>query len=92
EADADDAAEEKGGNYRSKKQRAEDARRRVELTGCEKEIARLEAAIAEANGRLADPANASDYELLTELSEQLKADGTALEQVMEQWLELTSEE
>ncbi|MDL2327859.1 ABC-F family ATP-binding cassette domain-containing protein [Ruminococcaceae bacterium OttesenSCG-928-A11] len=93
EADAGDAPpEEKGGNYRSKKQRAEDAQRRVRIAEQEREIALLEGRIAEANQQLADPANASDYELLTELSEQLKTDGTALEEIMDQWLALTSEE
>lgn len=80
------------GNYRSKAQRAQDAQRRNRVSALEKQMEQLEADIEAHNNALADPANASDYDKLTELSEALKEDSATLEHVMEEWLLLTEEE
>ncbi|MDL2325094.1 ATP-binding cassette domain-containing protein [Ruminococcaceae bacterium OttesenSCG-928-A16] len=75
--------------YRSKQQRAQDAQRRTRILEVEKEVARLEEAIEAHNAALAAPENAADYESLAKWSDELKADSTALEAAMEEWLELT---
>ncbi|NLW78814.1 MAG: ABC-F family ATP-binding cassette domain-containing protein [Ruminococcaceae bacterium] len=80
------------GNYRSKEQRAKDAQRRTLLATLEKQLAELEAQIAADNAALADPQNASDYELLATLSEALKANAARLDAVMEEWLLATEAE
>ncbi len=80
------------GGKRTKEQRAQDAQRRTGIATLEKEIEALETRILVNTDALQDPQNASDYELLADLAEQLKADNTALDAAMEDWLELTGGE
>ncbi len=71
-----------------RERRAESAAQRARTAALEKEIARLEAAVKEANEQLAAPENASDYELLAKYSDSLKADTAALETATDEWLAL----
>ncbi len=72
--------------------RAEGAEKRARTSALEKEIARLEAAIAEAHAQLASPDNAADYGLLSRCSQQLEEDTAALDVATEEWLGLVEEE
>ncbi|MFV0412585.1 MAG: ribosomal protection-like ABC-F family protein [Oscillospiraceae bacterium] len=77
--------------YRSKQQRAQDAQRRTRIATLEKEMAALEAAVGEANGLLATPEVAADYQKLAEISAALHQNTTRLDKAMEEWLLLTEE-
>lgn len=79
------------GGYRTKQQRAQDAQRRTALVTAEKEVARLEAAIEQANQSLQKPETAADYQKLEEISNQLQQDTAALEAAMETWMQLIAE-
>lgn len=81
----------KASGKRTREQRAQDAQRRTRIGTLEKEIEELETRVLVNTDALQDPANASDYELLAELAEQMQHDNAALDAAMEEWLELTEE-
>lgn len=58
--------------YRSKKERAEETRRKERMKAIEAEISRLEGREAELNVRLADPTVASDYAKLSAVLKELE--------------------
>jgi len=75
-------------DYNRRKQIQSDIRKlTTKVSRAEARIAELEAAIEEANAAMADPANASDYEKIAELSEKLSALQSDLDSATEEWLE-----
>ncbi|MCL2856376.1 MAG: ABC-F family ATP-binding cassette domain-containing protein [Oscillospiraceae bacterium] len=83
-----DKKTEPGGNYRSKKQRSEQATHRRILTELEGKIGALETEIAQLEQEIASPELASDYQLLQEKCELLEVRRTELDDCLEQWSEL----
>ncbi len=75
--------------YRTRQQRAEDAQKRQRISQLEKLMASLETEMDAAGAALADPANASDYELLGRMGEALRQCEIALDAAMEEWMALT---
>ncbi|MCL2105505.1 MAG: ABC-F family ATP-binding cassette domain-containing protein [Oscillospiraceae bacterium] len=67
---------------------AGERKRRAALSRCEGEIARLEEESEGLRLRLEDPAAAADYEALVELTAQLEAAQTVLEERLAEWEEL----
>ncbi len=80
--------DEKAKSYRSKKDRAEEAKLKAEIKAVEADISLNERLEAELNGRLADPAFAADYEKLAPVLEELKAIQKKLETLYERYGEL----
>ncbi|MGD9560128.1 MAG: ABC-F family ATP-binding cassette domain-containing protein [Oscillospiraceae bacterium] len=80
------------GNYRSKKQRAQDAQRRTRLLELERQIAEVEQQLEADGAVLADGANASDFEKLARCSQALDENNARLDVLMEEWLALTGED
>ncbi len=78
--------------YRSKQQRAEDAKRRARIKELEAEIAELENRIAELETEISDPEIAADFPAMSSRCAELDAARQKLEEDMELWLELGSEE
>jgi len=64
-------SDKKEGYYRSKEERAADARRKTRIKKIEDEIARLETEDAELNADLSDPAVTANFTLLTEKCNRL---------------------
>ncbi|MBQ7368180.1 MAG: ABC-F family ATP-binding cassette domain-containing protein [Clostridia bacterium] len=64
--------QEKSSYYRSKEERAADARKRTRISQIEKEIGALETEEAELNASLADPDVTADFALLTEKCNRLE--------------------
>ena len=75
--------------YRSKQQRSEEAKRRKRLTELEQQTDVLEKQIAELEHQLADPKNASDYQLLQNLCADLEKARVAHDAAVEEWLTLS---
>ncbi len=76
----------KGNDYKQRKERESTIRRlQTAVRRAEESIAVLETEVADLTARLEDPAVAADYELLTDLTEQLNQRNSTLEQVLEQW-------
>ncbi len=78
--------------YRSKEDRAKNAKRLSELKNTEKKIEETENLIAQTESEIANPQNSSDFELLNEkccLLEDLK---TQLDELYEIWEELSGDE
>ena len=72
-------AEQKSTYYRSKEERAADARKRTRIGQIEKEIAALETEESELNASLADPAVTANFSLLTETCNRLEEIKNVLE-------------
>ena len=74
-------------DYNRRKQLQSDIRKlTTKVSRAEVRIAELEAAIAAANEALTDPANAADYERISEISENLSALQSELDSVTEEWV------
>ena len=71
-ADALPSSEHKESYYRSKEERAADAKKRTRIQKIEKEISALEAEDSEINASLSDPAVTSNFSLLTEKCNRLE--------------------
>ena len=76
-------------SHRSKEQRANDARRREQIRQLESEISQLEELISSLEEQIADPAAASDYELMSEKCSQLDSSRNELEEKIDLWAELS---
>lgn len=92
EKKAEKKQEKQGGVKRGKEQRAQDAQRRMRVSELEKLMAGIEAELDEAAKQLAAPDNASDYALLTQLSESIEQNEIALDIAMEEWMGLQETE
>lgn len=92
-AAAGSAAEKEGSKiyYRSKEQRREDAKKRSSLKQLEETLEQLDEQISSAEAAIADPANGSDFALLTEQCELLEQLKLKHEQSMEEWMILAEE-
>lgn len=77
------------GGYKSKAQRAEQAKRRENIGRLEKLIAAHEKRISELESQLADENVQSDYEKLEELCAELEHVKNELDKSMEEWLCVT---
>lgn len=74
--------------YRSKQQRADDAKRRQRVKELEAEIERLEGLITTLEEEIASPEAASDFELMTEKCSMLEKTRQDCEAAMEEWAAL----
>ncbi len=74
--------------YRTRRQRAEDAKKRQRISAVEKEIEQIENTISDLEQQIADEKNASDFELITSLCSQLEEQKNALDEKMEEWAQL----
>ena len=72
--------------YRTREQRAADAKRKQEHRDAEERIDALEAEIKEIDASLADPAIGGDYQKVAELCERLEEAKREVEEMMEVWL------
>ena len=77
--------ESKQKQYRSKQQRAEDARRRARIHELEESIEAAEQRIAELEAEISDPAVAADHQLMAEKCAELDRTRTSLDEMMEEW-------
>ncbi|MBR4621940.1 MAG: ABC-F family ATP-binding cassette domain-containing protein [Ruminococcus sp.] len=75
--------------YRSKQQRAEDAKRRARVRELENEIEELEQRIAKLEEEISLPETAADHELLIEKCAELDTCRTDLDLKMDEWAELS---
>jgi ATP-binding cassette subfamily F protein 3 len=75
----------KSGYYRSKEERAADARRQTRIKKIEEEIAKLEAEDADINASLSDPAVTANFPLLTEKCNRLEEIKTQLDTLYEEY-------
>jgi ATP-binding cassette subfamily F protein 3 len=73
------------GHYRSKEERAEDARRRTRIKKIEEEISALEEEDEELNAALATPEVAGNFALLTEKCTRLDEIKTLLDKLYEEY-------
>ena len=71
--------------YRSKAQRRAEAEQKRRIAQLEEEIARLEAAVQATQQALSDPQIGSDFERLTELTDQLSSQEQQLEACYQEW-------
>lgn len=83
--------ENKARQYRSKEQRAADARKRNRIRELEKEIEDTEVLIFELENAISDPEIASDYSKMSEKCKELEEAKTALDQKMDEWAELSDQ-
>ena len=74
-------AEKKENHYRSKEERAADARRKTRMKKIEEEISALEEEDAEINASLSDPAVTANFPLLTEKCNRLEQIKTLLDEL-----------
>ena len=74
-------SDKKDGYYRSKEERAADARKRTRIKKIEEEISALEAEDEELNAALSDPAVTSNFALLTEKCTRLEQIKTLLDEL-----------
>lgn len=85
-------AEEKNAKtYRSKEQRAADAKKRARIKELEKEIERLEGEMAVIQTELADPDVCSDYQLMQEKCEKLESMKKLCSEYEDEWVMLSEE-
>lgn len=75
--------------YRSKEQRALDAKRRNRIRELEGMIEQAENDISALEAEIANPEIAADYELVSEKCTQLEAAKTQLDEMLEEWAELS---
>ena len=85
----EDYRENKQKQYRSKQQRAEDAKRRARVRELEDEIEQLEQHIAELEQEISLPETAADHERLSARCAELDACRTELDEKMDEWAELS---
>lgn len=85
------AEEENVRTYRSKEQRAADAKRRSRIKELEGEIARLEGEMADVQQELSDPAVCADYQLMQEKCAALEEMKRLCSDYEEEWLTLSEE-
>ena len=78
-------SEQKENYYRSKEDRAADAKRRARIKKIEEEIPRLEAEDAELNASLSDPKVTGNFELLTKTCNRLEEIKTLLDGLYEEY-------
>lgn len=83
--------ENKARQYRSKEQRAADAQKRNRIRELEKEIEGTEVLIFELENAISDPEIASDYSKMSEKCKELEEAKTALDQKMDEWVELSDQ-
>lgn len=74
--------------YRTRQQRAEDAKKRQRISAVEKEIEQIENSISLLEQQIADEKNASDFELIASLCSKLEEQKNALDEKMEEWSQL----
>lgn len=86
---AEEFAEKKAKQYRSKEMRAEAAKRRNRVRELEKLIEDAEQTISVLEGEISSPEIAADYEKMTAKCTQLEECKTNLDQMMEEWAELS---
>lgn len=84
-----DKREQKEISYRSKEQRALDAKRRARVRELEGLIEQAEVDIFNLENEIADPEVAANYGLMTEKCNQLEAKRTELDEMMDEWAELS---
>ncbi len=77
--------DQKTGNYRSKEERAADARKRTRVNQIEKEIGALEKEESEINASLSEPEVTSNFSLLTEKCNRLEEIKTLLDQLYNEY-------
>lgn len=82
-------SENKNNYYRTKEQRAEEAKRRNRVNSLEKEIQELEENKKQIEEEMTLPDSISDYKKLSELSEKLKEIEIKTEELYEEWTVLT---
>ena len=82
------AEAERQAHFRSKRERALEAQRKVEIKECEAQIAKAEAREEQLNLLLADPAVTGDYAKLTQIIEELNAVKAELERLYGKYGEL----
>ncbi|MCD8307480.1 MAG: ABC-F family ATP-binding cassette domain-containing protein [Clostridia bacterium] len=82
------ASKPSAGSYRSKEERAQEARARARIKDMEKRITDLEAEEASLNGSLADPAVLADYRKVQKISARLDEIRTSLEALYEEYGEM----
>ncbi|MDF2566734.1 MAG: multidrug transporter ATP-binding protein, partial [Oscillospiraceae bacterium] len=73
-------------NYRSRQQRSEDTKKRTRVQQLERLIAETEQEISSLHEKISLPENASDFELLKDLCDQLEHQKTLHEQFFEEWI------
>ena len=78
--------------YRSKEQRKAEAARRAAIARLEKEIAEAEGVIARLEEEMKQPETMSDFVRLDEICSGLEETRTRLDQMMDDWVELTAQE
>ena len=78
--------------YRSKEQRRAEAARRASIAQLEKEIAEAEGVIARLEAEMQLPETMSDFVRLDEICSGLEETRARLDQMMDDWVELTSRE
>lgn len=81
--------ENKAKQYRSKEQRAEDAKRRNHIRELEKEIENTEILIFNLEQEIADPEVAANYGIMSEKCKELENARTSLDEKMDEWAELS---
>lgn len=81
--------ENKAKQYRSKEQRAEDAKRRNRIRELEKEIENTEILIFNLEQEIADPEVAANYGIMSEKCKELENARTSLDEKMDEWAELS---
>ncbi len=80
------------GYYRTKQQKAEDAKRRARIKELEKLMEQLEGEVAEIEATLQNPGEfASDYQKIQELCSLLEEKKNLLNDYMDEWMELSEE-
>lgn len=77
--------EDKKASYRSKKERAEEARVKARIKQIEADISSVESRENELNGRLSDPTVAADYQKLTSVLKELDEVKNKLEELYEEY-------
>ena len=76
------------GNYRTKEQKQEDARRRQQVRSLEKELEELETQIGELEQSLNDPEIYAQYEKMQEITDELNGARERYDQVFDEWSSL----
>ena len=73
------------GNYRTREQKQEDARRRQQLRTLENELAALEVRIGELEQSLNDPEIYAQYEKMQEITDELNGARERYDQLFDEW-------
>lgn len=90
EAENENAVPKANTDYKQKKERASEIRkRRAALSKCEREIEAAEAEIDTLNEQLSNPETASDYEKMMEITNKITEQKALADSLMNDWTELT---